>query len=176
MAKVTEAIHKGKALSIIYVSLSSGETTGEIVPHTLVDNGLGWHVRGYDRARSRFADFVVNRIEAPQLLSEEIPEEQTKAADNQWNRIVDLRIVAHPRLKHPETIELEYGMQDGALKVQTRAAVAGYVLRHWNVDCSKQHSLNGPEYHLWLQNTPTLYGVDNLQLAAGYEPEPSEIN
>jgi hypothetical protein len=176
LAFITRAIHNSQVLKIQYRSLSSGLSEREIVPFALIDNGLRWHVRGYDRARSRFADFVVNRIEAPQLLSEEIPEEQTKSADNQWNRIVDLHIVAHPRLKDPETIELEYGMQDGALKVQTRAAVAGYVLRHWNVDCSKQHSLNGPEYHLWLQNTPTLYGVDNLQLAAGYEPEPSEIN
>ncbi|MCL6417036.1 WYL domain-containing protein [Aestuariirhabdus sp. Z084] len=176
LAFITRAIHNSQVLKIQYRSLSSGLSEREIVPFALIDNGLRWHVRGYDRARSRFADFVVNRIEAPQLINEEIPEEQTKSADNQWNRIVDLHIVAHPRLKHPETIELEYGMQDGALKVQTRAAVAGYVLRHWNVDCSKQHSLNGPEYHLWLQNTPTLYGVANLQLAAGYEPEPSEIN
>lgn len=57
MAKVTEAIHKGKALSITYVSLSSGETTREIVPHTLVDNGLRWHVRGFDRKHCEFRDF-----------------------------------------------------------------------------------------------------------------------
>ncbi len=30
------------------------------------------------------------------------------------------------------------------------------------------HHLTGPEHHLWLKNTPTLYGVDNLAIAPGY--------
>ncbi|AGS39322.1 WYL domain-containing protein [Cycloclasticus zancles] len=171
LAFITRAIHNSQVLKIQYRSLSSGLSEREIVPFALIDNGLRWHVRGYDRARSRFADFVVNRIEAPQLLSEEIPEEQTKAADNQWNRIVDLHIVPHPKLKHPETIETEYVMNTGLLNLSVRAALAGYVLRKWNVDCSKEHTLAGPEYHLWLKNTPTLYGVDNLSLAPGYKPD-----
>lgn len=37
VAKVTQAIINKKVLRITYVSLSSGETTREIVPHTLVD-------------------------------------------------------------------------------------------------------------------------------------------
>ncbi|MCL6416027.1 WYL domain-containing protein [Aestuariirhabdus sp. Z084] len=171
LAFITRAIHNSQVLKIQYRSLSSGLSEREIVPFALIDNGLRWHVRGYDRARSRFADFVVNRIEAPQLLSEVIPEEQTKAADNQWNRIVELHIVPHPKLKHPETIEAEYVMNSGLLNLSVRAALAGYVLRKWNVDCSKEHALAGPEYHLWLKNTPTLYGVDNLSLAPGYKPD-----
>jgi len=171
LAFITRAIHNSQVLKIQYRSLSSGLSEREIVPFALIDNGLRWHVRGYDRARSRFADFVVNRIEAPQLISEEIPEEQTKAADNQWNRIVELHIVPHPKLKHPETIEAEYVMNRGLLNLSVRAALAGYVLRKWNVDCSKEHTLAGPEYHLWLKNTPTLYGVDNLSLAPGYKPD-----
>lgn len=169
LAFITRAIHNNLVLKIQYRSLSSGLSEREIVPFALIDNGLRWHVRGYDRARSRFADFVVNRIEAPQFVSEEIPEDQTKAADNQWNRIVELHIVPHPKLKHPETIEAEYLMNSGLLKLSVRAALTGYVLRKWNVDCSKEHTLDGPEYHLWLKNTPTLYGVDNLSLAPGYE-------
>lgn len=171
LAFITRAIHNSQVLKIQYRSLSSGLSEREIVPFALIDNGLRWHVRGYDRARNRFADFVVNRIEAPQLISEEIPEEQTKAADNQWNRIVDLHIVPHPKLSHPETIEAEYVMNSGLLNLNVRAALAGYVLRKWNVDCSKEHTLAGPEYHLWLKNTPTLYGVDNLSLAPGYKPD-----
>jgi hypothetical protein len=168
LAFITRAIHNSQVLKIQYRSLSSGLSEREVVPFALIDNGLRWHVRGYDRARRRFADFVVNRIEAPQLISEDIPEEQTKAADNQWNRIVELHIVPHPKLKHPETIEAEYVMNSGLLNLSVRAALAGYVLRKWNVDCSKDHALAGPEYHLWLENTPTLYGVENLSIAPGY--------
>jgi len=46
-------------------------------------------------------------------------------------------------LQYPETIEMDYTMQDGALKVNVRAAVAGYMLRRWNVDCTEDHSLKG---------------------------------
>ena len=55
------------------------------------------------------------------------------------------------------------------LKVQIRAAVAGYLLRHWSIDCSEDHSLKGPENHLWLQNWQALYGVENVIFAPGYE-------
>ena len=174
LATITRAIYNNQALSIKYHSLTSGLSDRIIVPFALVDNGLRWHVRAYDRARQRFSDFVVNRIETPQLIEGATPEEQTKSADNQWNRIVDLHIVPHPLLSQPKTIELEYGMENGMLKIQTRAALAGYVLRQWNVDCSKDHSLDGAEFHLWLKNTPTLYGVENLQLASGYEPDIGE--
>ena len=60
-------------------------------------------------------------------------------------------------------------MVDGRLRINVRAAVAGYVLRHWNVDCTKDHSLEGPEYHLWLKNRQALYDVENLVIAPGYQ-------
>jgi len=169
LAHITRAIHNQQALRIGYRSLSSGLSEREIVPFALVDNGLRWHVRGYDRAKNRFSDFVINRIENPcELPQSDICEEESKDADIQWNRIVEMHIVPHPRLKHPETIEAEYAMANGVLNVQVRAAVAGYVLRKWNVDCSEDHKLNGPENHLWLKNRQTLYGVENLMLAPGY--------
>lgn len=172
LAKVSQAIYQKQALQIQYRSLSSGLTTREIVPFALVDNGLRWHVRAYDRMRERFTDFVINRIAKPRLLKDAvIPLNQTKEADIQWNRIVEMHLVPHPRLQYPETIEYEYGMQNGMLKVNVRAAVAGYVLRRWNVDCSENHALTGAEYHLWLKNRQTLYGVENLAIAPGYEPE-----
>jgi predicted DNA-binding transcriptional regulator YafY len=171
LAEITKAIHQKKALKIDYRSLSSGLSQREIVPFALVDNGLRWHVRAFDRKRERFTDFVINRIAKPKLLNTEITKLETKEGDIQWNRIVEMHIVPHPNLKHPETIETEYGMVNGMLKIQVRAAVAGYVLRHWNIDCSEQHILTGPENHLWLQNRQTLYGVENLVIAPGYQDE-----
>ena len=171
LAEITKAIHQKKALKIDYRSLSSGLSQREIVPFALVDNGLRWHVRAFDRKRERFTDFVINRIAKPKLLNTEITKPETKEGDIQWNRIVEMHIVPHPNLKHPETLETEYGIVDGILKIQVRAAVAGYVLRHWNIDCSEQHILTGPENHLWLQNRQTLYGVENLVIAPGYQDE-----
>ena len=175
VAKVTEAIHKGKALSITYVSLSSGETTREIVPHTLVDNGLRWHVRGFDRKHGEFRDFVLTRIKAAVVLEDStlspsvIKESELETQDRQWNRFVELELVPHPRIEHSEAIELDYGMTGGVLKVEIRAATAGYLLRLWNVDCSKEALLKTPEFHLWLKNYQTLYGVGNLAIAPGFD-------
>jgi len=33
------------------------------------------------------------------------------------------------------------------------------------------NSLIGAQYHLWLKNTVTLYGVENLAIAPGYQTE-----
>ena len=169
LAEITKAIFQEKAVKIEYRSLSSGLTKREIVPFALVDNGLRWHIRAFDRKSESFRDFVLNRISKPKRLGDDIPKEQTREADIQWNRIVEMHLVPHPSLTHPETIETEYAMQNGMLKIQVRAAVAGYILRKWNVDCTEQHSLNSPEVHLWLKNTPTLYGVENLAIAPGFE-------
>lgn len=124
--------------------------------------------------RSRFTDFVVNRMEKPQIIESTIEEHETKEADNQWNRIVELEIVPHPALEYPETIAMDYAMQSNdsknpVLNINVRAAVAGYLLRRWNIDCSEEHSLRGNEYHLWLKNYPALYGVNNLVIAPGYQ-------
>ena len=169
VAKVSEAIHKGKALRITYVSLSSGETTREIVPHTLVDNGLRWHVRGFDRKHGEFRDFVLTRIKAAVVLEDStLSEAELETQDRQWNRFVELELVPHPRIEHSEAIELDYGMAGGVLKVEIRAAIAGYLLRLWNVDCSETACLSDSHCQLALNNRAALYGVQNLAIAPGY--------
>lgn len=169
VAKVTEAIHKGKALRITYVSLSSGETTREIVPHTLVDNGLRWHVRGFDRKHNEFRDFVLTRIKAAVVLEDStLSETELETQDRQWNRFVELELVPHPRIEHSEAIELDYGMTEHVMKVEIRAATAGYLLRLWNVDCSETACLSTSQCQLALNNRAALYGVQNLAIAPGY--------
>ncbi|MCF6339001.1 MAG: WYL domain-containing protein [Gammaproteobacteria bacterium] len=169
LAVLTRAIHQGKAVRIHYRSIESGPGQCEIVPFVLVDNGLRWHVRAYCRKRQAFTDFVITRISEPKLIKGELQEHETREADIQWNRIVEMEIVPHPELPYPETIEADYGMRVGALKINVRAAVAGYVLRRWNVDCTEDHCLKGAEYQLWLRNRAALYGVENLILAPGYD-------
>ena len=86
-------------------------STREIVPFVLVDNGLRWHVRAFDRNRQAFIDFVVTRIAAPVIVDDEPKEHEFSEADIQWNRIVEMNLVAHPNLPQPETIEMDYGMK-----------------------------------------------------------------
>jgi hypothetical protein len=169
VAKIVQAILKSKSISIIYTSLSSGSNAREIVPHTIIDNGLRWHVRGFDLKTSSFRDFVITRISKVTLLDKKVEEFETSIEDNQWMRKMDLHIVPHPtNVQFPQAIELDYGMENGLLQLTVRAALVGYLLRRWNVDCTEEASLKGGEYQLWLRNRQTLYGAENLAIAPGY--------
>ena len=169
LAVVTRAIYRKQVLEVTYVSLGSGRTDRQIVPHALVDNGQRWHVRAYDRANARFSDFVITRISKAVVSdgSDAVDHERPEA-DEQWNRMVELSLIPHPRLKHKSAVEADYGMRSGALVVKCRAALAGYALRRWGVDCSTQHHLDPVEFQLALTNQGVLAGIGSSQLAPGY--------
>ena len=170
VAKLVQAVLNKKAISIIYTSLSSGSKAREIIPHTIVDNGLRWHVRAFDRNTNSFRDFVITRISKVTLLEQPIEEFEKEIEDNQWMRKMDLHIVPHPtNVQYPQAIELDYGMEKCLLQITVRAALVGYLLRRWNVDCTEDNSLTGGEYQLWLRNRQTLYGAENLAIAPGYK-------
>ena len=171
LSVLTRAIHRKYAVEVSYRALSSGLTTREIVPFVLADNGQRWHVRAFDRRSGEFRDFVLARIANARIVDSTVGEQETPDQDIQWNRIAELELVPHPaNVQHPDTIEAEYGMENGVLNLRVRAAMAGYLVRRWNVDCTEDHSLKGAEFHLWLRNRQALYGVTNLVLAPGYEP------
>ena len=169
LAPICRAIRAKRPVAIRYHSMSSGESERVIVPFALVDTGLRWHVRAFDRKSGEFRDFVVTRIEAPTLLDEEPKANERPDNDIQWTRIVELDFVPHPRLSRPEIIRMDYGMRDGSIRMRVRAAVAGYMLLRWSVDASPDHSLKEEQYRLWLSDPLALYGVENAKLAPGYQ-------
>ncbi|WP_421199607.1 WYL domain-containing protein [Aeromonas enteropelogenes] len=178
LACVTRAIHQVVPLRIDYHSISNGKTVREIVPFSLNDNGLRWHVRAFDRKTQEFRDFVITRIRHPSVLEgQAVVAHERSEQDIQWNRVVELELVPHPDQPRPEITAMDYAMQGGILKVKLRAATAGYILRKWGVDCSPDHSLRGDEYRLWLRDPLALYGVVNATLAPGYRaPAPSPFH
>jgi hypothetical protein len=167
LAALTRAICTKKAVTMNYVSASSGSKQRTVVPVALADNGLRWHVRAYDRSKKQFADFVLTRISQVSQVACDVKEHEQLTADDQWMRMVELQLVPHPHMKWPQTAELDYGMTDGLLSIKTRAAMAGYVLQRWSVDASPDHHLDPEVHHLWLQNPQTLYGVESAILAPG---------
>lgn len=170
IAKLSQAIIHNKPINVIYTSLSSGSGARELVPHSIVDNGLRWHLRAFDRKTKSFRDFVLTRITKVTILAQTPNSDEGKLEDHQWMRMVPLQIIPHPNnVEHPTAIKLDFGMEDGMLEVNVRAAMAGYLLRRWNVDCSESGELSGPEYQLFLRNTQTLYGAENLAIAPGYQ-------
>ena len=169
LACITRAIHLNQVLDIRYHSISSGASQRQIVPFALLDTGLRWHVRAFDRKSNEFRDFVLTRIQAPNVQAESSPQRhETPEHDAQWARIVELDLVPHPDQPRPEITRMDYGLHEGSLRLKLRAAIAGYVLRKWSVDCSPDHRLRGPEYRLWLKDHLSLYGVETAVLAPGY--------
>ena len=177
VAKVVQAIVNKKAMSVIYTSLSSGSGARELVPHSIVDNGQRWHVRAFDRKSQSFRDFVLTRISKVTVKAEPGTHECIDC-DEEWGRLISLEIVPHPKnIKYATAIELDYAMEEGVLTLEVRAAMAGYLLRRWNVDCTKHASLRTGEYQLWLRNQQSLANTDNLAIAPGYiaEQEPYTV-
>ncbi len=169
LAPICRAIRAKRPVAIRYHSMSSGESERVIVPFALVDTGLRWHIRAFDRKSGEFRDFVVTRIEKPTLLDEEPQASERPDNDIQWTRIVELDFLPHPRLERPEIIKMDYGMTGGVIRMRVRAAVAGYMLLRWSVDCSPDHRLEEKQYRLWLSDPLALYGVENAKLAPGYQ-------
>ncbi|MFT5758582.1 MAG: putative DNA-binding transcriptional regulator YafY [Alteromonadaceae bacterium] len=169
ISSVMRAIVKKKALKCDYVSLTSGAKQRVIIPHSFVNNGKRWHVRAYDHNSKTFKDFVITRFKQLEIIDSDIEIGEMKESDNQWNRIVDLTLIPHPKSSFPEAIELDYAMTDGKLTIQVRAALTGYMLNQWNVDCSEGYKLNHNQYQLALKAREAIYAVENAYLAPGYQ-------
>lgn len=181
LAPVTRAIHQRRVVKVVYHSYTSGCTERELVPHALVNNGSRWHIRAYDRRKKQFNDFVLTRLtKVEELHHAVVPISEEASQDIQWTRIVELELVPHPHQERPEIAGMDFNMQDGVLKVKERAALVGYLLRQWNVDCSRDHTEKSPptekdpakrkgaEIRLCLRNHLALYGVESANMAPGY--------
>ncbi|GAL03416.1 hypothetical protein JCM19237_6310 [Photobacterium aphoticum] len=154
------------------MSASSGQSTRVIAPHSLVDTSKRWHVRAFDRKNNQFMDVVCNRVLSARIIEQSPDTHESIEADRQWQKYIELELIPHPKLHNPQAIELDYEMQDGKLVIESRAALAGYLLRKWEVDCSQDGCLNEyVGYQLALNNPQALYQVTSAMLAPGYKAE-----
>lgn len=159
LAGITRAIKRKYPIAINYLSKSSPRgTRRQIVPHSIADSGLRWHVRAFDRKHNEFRDFVINRVSSLDPCKGEgiLPHEE-RTADNSWNSTVELHLQPHPKLAAvAPMIEFEYQMISGVLKKEVREALAGYLLDSWNIDASIDASLSGEHIMLHLKNSQDL--------------------
>lgn len=165
IAALMRAIQGTKVIACQYVSLSSGEGRRELVPHALVNNGHRWHVRAFDRKSAQFRDFVCSRFTSITESSSAVKLHELAVADHDWQHILSITLVAHPGLTHPLAIELDYGMSNGQLILEVRAALVGYLMQQWQVDCSTEHCLSPLSHQLALLNPEQIEKYNNTQLA-----------
>ncbi len=168
LAAVSRAIRQQRLLKVRYHSASSGAQVRVVAPHALVDSGLRWHVRAFDRLRGRFIDLVLTRLLAAEILDAAPQPHEVASHDSDWQRTITLRLLPHPNLTDPTIATLDYAMTDGMLTISARAANVGYLLRRWYVDCSPDAALRDPACRLWLQNHAELQDIASAALAPGW--------
>ncbi len=116
----------------------------------------------------QFRDFVCTRFTNIEVAETELQQYEDKSQDKQWQQEVTIVLVPHPSLGNPLAIEMDYGMEEGVLRLQVKAALTSYLLRQWQVDCSKDHRIVGQGCQLALANYEDLQGIENIHLAPGY--------
>ena len=169
LAAVSRAICQKMVLRIEYLSDSGNHGPREIVPFSLAGTGLKWMVRAYCRRKGIFCHFILNRIRSAEVLWDSKPkEDETKENDDEWNRMLKLELIPHPAASAEKMAmtEQEFQMINGLHVLRVRAALAGFVLRLWSVDCSDEQRLT--MLPLCLRNKLVLHDVDNAILAPGY--------
>lgn len=132
---LVNAARNQKRVEVDYVSVHNPNREGRIIaPHTLVFTGLRWHVRAFCEKNGDFRDFVLSRFRGkPNIEGDAIA---SMDEDGAWNKMLTLKITPDPRLSKEQrkVVEEDFGMTRGVLKMQTRAALAQYVLQVYQID------------------------------------------
>jgi hypothetical protein len=126
---VLAAIRESRMLQARYTSFSSSEPRlRRLEPHALVFDGFRWHARARDADENRFKDFVLGRLKNVALGG---PKDAVARVDSEWESLVEITIVANPKLKphQKRAVELDYGMSGGELRLKCRKAVEFYLKR-----------------------------------------------
>ncbi len=137
---ILKAIREKLRLNIHYASVSNPDySRREIQPHSLVFDGLRWHVRAYCEKNQAFRDFVLSRFkgECSEILgAASFNQEQ----DDLWNEILPLEIMPDSRLddNRKRIIAMDYDMkiQNGEYRkvIEVRAALLMYLMQRLRLD------------------------------------------
>jgi len=127
---VARAVAASVPIQITYQSLSRPHPMDRVIrPHTFVNDGSRWHVRGYCATALDFRDFLLARI----LNTEPTPPADIPGieADRYWNTSIAVVLAPHPGLTpdQQKVIACDYGMTDGTISVELRQAYLPYFLR-----------------------------------------------
>lgn len=141
MRAVVHATRYQKQMRASYVSLSRPEAVeSTLEPHTLVCAGNSWHLRAWCNANREFRDFALSRFQGKtEAVRQKAKHDAHEDAD--WQRLVTLDITPDQRLTpaQQDIIARDYGMTRGVLQVETRAALAPYVLSQLGITFENSH-------------------------------------
>ncbi|QLE30241.1 WYL domain-containing protein [Vibrio parahaemolyticus] len=139
-----------------YVSISSPDVKGRIIaPHSLVYDGIRWHVRAYCEEKKSFRDFVLSRFRNIPELMDKSP--NRREHDKDWNQKITITIKPNPYLskKQQKVVAEDYGMSNQELIVTTRKPLVHYYLRRMGVEKDVKLLKSKPEiYQLTASEKP----------------------
>jgi len=144
--RVFLALDQKRRLRVKYWSVNSSRgSVREIAPHALGHDGYRWHVRAWCFENEGFRDFVLSRIEGAEWPGDLFT---APVVDEDWERMETVVLQPHSSLDEDQkkAIIRDYGMKGCKLKVQVRAAMKEYFLRHCGVD------VEGRPAHLEISN------------------------
>jgi predicted DNA-binding transcriptional regulator YafY len=166
VARICQAIYSNREIDFTYYSERGLQSAQRICPHAIFDDGFEWFVRAYSCADKAFINCMLTRITEVIILPNSCNESALKEHDRDWRDKVNVRLVPHPKsLGSSKRVEAEYGMKDGVLIIQERAATLGYLLKYWKVDCSTDASLNPDAFPLYLNNRSALAAYSSMDIA-----------
>lgn len=148
--KIVKACREGLRLDIEYMSMDSPQGEGRIItPHTIVFDGVRWHVRAHSEKNNKYRDFVLSRItEEPDIVG---PSQNLRDDDLDWHTFINLTLYPNPFLTEAQQalIARDYAMTDGKLVIRIRKPLTMYYKNALNV-CDDMKALKelGTQKHL----------------------------
>ncbi|MBB3062820.1 WYL domain-containing protein [Microbulbifer rhizosphaerae] len=135
MRPLVKAIREQRRVEVDYGSIANPDREGRIIaPHTFVNTGLRWHLRAWCEKNQQYRDFVLSRFHGEPELLDKSP--RSAKGDTAWNTQITLILQPDLRLSAEQkaVLEHDYNMEGGQLRLQTRAALASYLLKEMQVN------------------------------------------
>ncbi len=162
---ILTAIRTCAAIRVRYQSFSRPQPTWRwITPHALGFDGFRWHARSWCHKNMDFRDFVLARVLS---ISDRRPDNLDPSSDLEWQLEVTMRLGPHPDMQERlrRAIELDYGMVNGVVEVQTRVCLSYYLERHLGLDLDPK-LVPPPRQQIVLLNRPEVEAVRQATQAA----------
>lgn len=151
-SRIRLAIEQGWRLKLEYRSMRTPKPhLRTIEPHSLIQAGRRWHMRGYCLETGDFRDFVLGRIAKISILEQQAG--STIDDDVNWTTVVKVRIQAHPKLTpdQQDMVCSEYFGGTSARAHDCRGALLPYLVQELRLALDVSQELP-PDFQLAVEN------------------------
>lgn len=134
LRRVLAAARGGLSLAVLYQPMDEPKPGWRwISPRALATDGARWHVRAFNHGAARWEDLVFARILE---VGETRPVAESAPPDADWERRVVVRLRPAARLSDGQkaAVAQDYGMVDGVLELEIRAALLFLTWRRLGLD------------------------------------------